>query len=111
MQGELSEALALANRMGERIWLPDLWLLEVRVAQGLGDLDAADAALRRSLREAQRQQAGWLVLVSLVALCESAGAHADDWDALRLACASQKQGLDCALAPRADDLLGRINPA
>lgn len=106
-RAELDEALALAERMGERIWLPDLWLLEARIAQGLGELEAADSALRRAWQEAQRQQAGWLVLVVLAALCVSAGASPADWHALASARAAQQEGLDSALLRRVNGLLNQ----
>lgn len=54
---DLNQGLKLAERTGERMVLPDLLLLQSRIALGRGDTAAARKAIEESLAEAQRQQA------------------------------------------------------
>jgi tetratricopeptide (TPR) repeat protein len=107
-QARLDEALALARRLGERIYLPDLHCLEARVALGRGDAGAARASLQAALREARAQQALWLEMTALVALCELDGAAREDFTALAAARASLQEGTGTALVQRADVLLAAV---
>jgi hypothetical protein len=102
---QLDEALGLARRIGERIFLPDLHLLEARIARGRNDLEGARTAALASLQEARRQQALWLELEAQVALCELHGAGRADFAALEDALARLNEGLDEALPVRARSLL------
>jgi hypothetical protein len=104
-QRQLDEALALAERMDERLHLPELLLLQAQIALGLGDVDAARSAMRAAAHEAARQQALWLELSALAALCETEASHDDDIAALAAARARLHEGLDTALVSRIDGLL------
>ena len=105
-QAELDRALALAQRIGERIFLPELMLVQGRVALGKGEAAAARDSIRAALAEARSQQALWLELSALVALCELDGVMLDDLDALAEARARLSEGFDAELVIRADALLG-----
>jgi predicted ATPase/DNA-binding winged helix-turn-helix (wHTH) protein len=78
----LQRALELVRMYGERIYLPQLLLIEGAIAGARGEPGAADAATRRAVREARAQGAAWLELLALTALCERAGAADEDLRAL-----------------------------
>jgi DNA-binding winged helix-turn-helix (wHTH) protein/tetratricopeptide (TPR) repeat protein len=80
---QLQEALQHADKHGERVYLPQLWLLEAAIARARGKAALAEAAVRRSIAEAKAQEAPWLELVALVELCEGGAATAADRRALR----------------------------
>src|SRR6185503_7399629 len=80
---QVEEALAVVERHGERYYLPQLLLTQAAVARGRGDDAAADAAMRGALEEARVQEAPWLELLSLTALCDGSAAKKDDQRALR----------------------------
>jgi DNA-binding winged helix-turn-helix (wHTH) protein len=81
-QQELEEALRHADRHGERVYLPQLFLLEAGIARARGEPAAANSAVRRALAEAREQEAPWLELVASLELCENDGASAGDRRAL-----------------------------
>lgn len=56
-QEHLDQGLQLVERIGERMILPELLLLQSRIALGRGDTVMARKAIEQSLAEAQRQQA------------------------------------------------------
>jgi DNA-binding winged helix-turn-helix (wHTH) protein/tetratricopeptide (TPR) repeat protein len=97
----LEEALALAQRIGERLYLPDLLLLQARVSLGQKQLDAARSAMQAALAEARSQHALWLELSALVALCELDDAASEDRSALEDACTRVTEGFDTDLVKRA----------
>jgi hypothetical protein len=101
----VSEGLQLAHRLGERLRIPDLLLLQGRAELGQGGIDAAHAAMRASLNEARAQHAPGLELAALVALCELDAPAVDDLDALKAAYAQVTEGLDTKLVKRARDLI------
>jgi hypothetical protein len=74
----LDRAFQAADAHGERIYLPQLFLIQAAIARALGDHSAAEAAIRRAVAEARAQEAPWLELLSLVDLCESGGARVAD---------------------------------
>jgi DNA-binding winged helix-turn-helix (wHTH) protein/tetratricopeptide (TPR) repeat protein len=78
----LQRALELVRMYGERIYLPQLLLIEGAIAHARGEPDAADAAIRRAVQEAREQGAAWLELLALTALCERARASDEDRSAL-----------------------------
>ena len=98
--------MQLAQRLGERLRVADLLLLQARVALGRGQLDAARTSMRASLDEARAQAALGFELAALVALCEMAGASTADREALKDACARVKEGLDTRPVQRAKALAG-----
>jgi tetratricopeptide (TPR) repeat protein len=65
-QVQLSEALAIARDVDERVYLPQLYLMQATIARARGDRAAGDASLRQALAEARSQQAPWLELMALM---------------------------------------------
>ncbi|WP_137820657.1 AAA family ATPase [Pseudomonas sp. 2FG] len=81
-QAELQEAHRLADELGERVYLPQLLLLEAAVARGQGRVEAGSAAVRRAVLEARAQEAPWLELLALLQLCEQHDATVEEHQAL-----------------------------
>jgi DNA-binding winged helix-turn-helix (wHTH) protein len=81
-QKQLDEALQFAARTGERVYLPQLCLIEAAIARARGEAAAADAATRRAVTEARAQEAPWLELMALTDLGVHDGATAQDLHAL-----------------------------
>jgi DNA-binding winged helix-turn-helix (wHTH) protein len=79
---QLEEALQIADQLDERVYLPQLLLLEAAFARARGDTVAADAATRRAVAEASAQEAPWLQLITLTDLCANDSARAEDRRAL-----------------------------
>jgi hypothetical protein len=69
-QQQLDEALDIVVTLGERVYLPQLLLIEAAISEARGDAAAAHASLRRALAEARAQGAPWLEHMALRALCE-----------------------------------------
>lgn len=104
-QVQLEEAKQLARRLEERVYLPQLLLLQARIADARGDAPGARGARLAALQEARAQQALWLELSVLVALCAGEDVAADDLEALAQACARLSEGFATELVRRAHDLL------
>jgi hypothetical protein len=81
-QHELEAVLRLADTLGERVYLPQLFLLEAAIARGRGEPAVARDAVRRAVEEARAREAPWLELIALTELCEYDGATAEDRHAL-----------------------------
>jgi DNA-binding winged helix-turn-helix (wHTH) protein/tetratricopeptide (TPR) repeat protein len=81
-QGQLDEALQLADELGERVYLPQLFLIQAAIADARGESDAARASILQALAEAREQQAPWLELIALLKLCDRSDAKAPDRRAL-----------------------------
>ena len=64
-QDQLDQALEIVNVYGERIYLPQLFLIEAAIANARGELDAGNVSVRRAIAEAQAQGASWLELRAL----------------------------------------------
>jgi tetratricopeptide (TPR) repeat protein len=77
-QTQLEEALHIADKLGERVYLPQLFLMEAAVARKRGKRTAAERSVRRAITEARAQEAPWLELVALVELCDHEGGTAED---------------------------------
>jgi len=77
-QACLQEALQVADELGERVYLPQLLLLEAAIARQQGRADAAAASALRAVEEARAQEAPWVELRALVDLCEHHGATTED---------------------------------
>jgi tetratricopeptide (TPR) repeat protein len=75
---QLEEALQIADLLGERVYLPQLYMIEAAIADGRGDADAARASILRALAEAREREASWLELLALIELCKRADATAED---------------------------------
>jgi ATP/maltotriose-dependent transcriptional regulator MalT len=59
---------AIASDVNERVYLPQLYLMQAEIAQARGDRIAAKTSQRQALEEARSQQAPWLELMALSAL-------------------------------------------
>jgi DNA-binding winged helix-turn-helix (wHTH) protein/tetratricopeptide (TPR) repeat protein len=103
-QAQLEEAFALARRIGERLALPMLHLLQARIALSRQDRAAARASMLDSLREAKAQQALGLELKALTQLVQL---DREPKDVATLAAAYQKvtEGFDTPLYRCAGELL------
>jgi ATP/maltotriose-dependent transcriptional regulator MalT len=81
-QEQLGQALEIVETYGERIYLPQLLLIESAIAHQRGEPDAAIASIRRAMEEARAQGATWLELLALTRLCERGAAEDEDRRAL-----------------------------
>ncbi len=81
-QIELQEALRVGEELGERVYLPQLLLLEAAIVRAQGRPGAGSVAVRRAVEEARVQEAPWLELLALVELYEHHNATAEDHQAL-----------------------------
>ncbi|EJM65172.1 transcriptional regulatory protein [Pseudomonas sp. GM49] len=79
---QLQEALRVGEELGERVFLPQLLLLEAAIARTQGRPDAGSVAVRRAVEEARVQEAPWLELLARVELSEHHEATAEDHQAL-----------------------------
>ena len=102
---ELDEAMQCASAIGGREYLPQLLLLDARVADALGERDRAREAMRQAIAEARSQEAPWLEMIALSALCERDDATAEDFAALAQVVNQITEGLDTAPVARARALL------
>ena len=71
-----------AEALGDRLNLPQLLLLDARIADALGEPDRSRESVRRALAEARTQEAPWLGLLALSELCRHDDATAEDRRAL-----------------------------
>lgn len=101
----LVEAMQTADEMGERMYVPQLLLLDAAIARAQGRADDARAATRRAIEEAQQQQAPWLELEARVDFCEYDAATASERAALAALVDGLPQAGDTPLIQRARALL------
>ena len=101
------EALRVGEELGERVYLPQLLLLEAAIARMQGRLDAGCTAVRRAVEEARAQEAPWLELLALVELCEHHDATAEDRQALAALVDQLPETDGTELVKRARSLLQR----
>ena len=104
---QLQEALRIADDVSERVYLPQLLLVDAGIARARGDRTASDTAIRRALAEAKAQQAPWLILIALTELCEHRGANAQDRKALARLVDQMPEAADTNAVARARTLLAR----
>jgi DNA-binding winged helix-turn-helix (wHTH) protein/tetratricopeptide (TPR) repeat protein len=105
-QEQLGQAFAIAHTYGERIYLPQLFILQASLARAQGNTKAAEAALREGLAEAESQGARWLELLVRIELGEHGGLRGAERRALA-ALMAELRGADGAPAvERASALLG-----
>jgi DNA-binding winged helix-turn-helix (wHTH) protein len=110
-QQELENALQVANTLGERVYLPQLLVMQAAIARGRDDCAAADAAIRRAIAEARAQEAPWLELMALTELCDRHSATAKDRRALAALVDQFPEALDTPAAARARALLDKAKSA
>jgi DNA-binding winged helix-turn-helix (wHTH) protein/tetratricopeptide (TPR) repeat protein len=104
---ELEAARAVASALGERVYLPQLLLTEAAIAHARGESDRARRSALGALAEAREQEAPWLELTVLVALCERADATREDRRALGLLLKQLPEATNTTLFDRARVLLAR----
>ena len=109
-QAELEEALRVGEELGERVYLPQLLLLEAAVARGQGRLDAGSAAVRHAVEESRAQEAPWLELLALVELCGEYPATAGELQALAVLVERLSEAVDTAPVKRAYSILQAAQP-
>jgi tetratricopeptide (TPR) repeat protein len=110
-QHELDDALRVANTLGERVYLPQLFVMQAAIARARGDRAAADAAIRRAIAEARAQEAPWLELMALVELCDRYSATAKDRRALAGLVDQLPEALNTPAAGKARALLAKMQSA
>lgn len=104
-RAELREAMAIADELGERVYLPQLLLLEAAIARARGPADASSSSVRRALEEARTQEAPWLELLALVELCAHYDASAEERNRLAMFVDQLPETADTELMTRARLLL------
>ena len=65
-QRQLEQAFQIADKHGERVYLPELFLIESSIARARGQPKSAVASVRKAIEEALSQEAPWLQLIALV---------------------------------------------
>jgi tetratricopeptide (TPR) repeat protein len=108
-QRELEEALRVASEHEERVYLPQLFLIEAALARARGEPDAAAKSSRRAIAEA-RSQGPWLELLALVDLCAHGGATGKDRAALAALIDSLPEASGTAAVAKARELLEGPKP-
>jgi hypothetical protein len=104
---ELARALAISGKLDERIYLPQLLLIEAAIARASGDARAASDAARRAIAEAQVQQAAWFELLATAELIEHGEATSADRQALGALVDRLTEASGTAAFTRAKALLDR----
>jgi tetratricopeptide (TPR) repeat protein len=102
---ELDEAMQGAEATGEGKYRTQLLLLKGRIADALGEPGRARESAMQAIAEARAQEAVWLELAAVSALCERADATAENLAALRVVLERLTEGLDTAPVERARALL------
>ncbi|OXR38557.1 transcriptional regulator [Pseudomonas jessenii] len=110
-QVELQEAFRVGEELGERVYLPQLLLLQAAISRAQGRPDAGIAAVRRAVEETRAQEAPWLELQALVELCEHPDATAEDLQALATLIDQLPETDGTELAKRARTLILAAKPA
>ena len=106
-QKQLEEALQVADKLGERVYLPQLFMMEAAIARARGQSTAARASVRRAVAEAREQEALWLELMALLELCEHEGATVNERQALAALVDRLPTAVDTTAVARARALLGK----
>ena len=104
-QEQLAQAFHLVQTHGERVYLPQLLLLQAALERGRGQAAEAAGTVLRALAEAREQQAPWHELLALSALCEHGDADDAERQALALLLAQLPEAADTPQAVRAQALL------
>jgi hypothetical protein len=108
---EVDEARQCANATGEGQFLPQLLVLDARIADALGEKDRARESVRQAISEARARKASWLELIALSARCERADATAEDFAALRCVLDQLTEGHETEPMARARSLLKKVRHA
>jgi DNA-binding winged helix-turn-helix (wHTH) protein len=106
-QQQLDDALHHATAHAERVYLPQLFLIEAKIARARGSSSAARASVRRAVTEARAQESPWLELMALLELCEHDGTTAKDRQALAALVDQLPEAVDTTAVARARALLNK----
>lgn len=107
----LQQALQLADELGERVYLPQLRLLEAALARAQGRPAAAVDCTRLAIDEARSQAAHWLELHALVDLGEQGALQPGDRQALQALVARLHEADGTPPMRQAQRLLASAEPA
>lgn len=102
----LAEAMQHMESTGDRQYAVQLMILDAQATDARGDRRGALERSRRAVAEARAQQAPWLEMLALTALCECEGSKASDREALGLVLDQISAEPDCPPLTRARALLG-----
>lgn len=105
-QRQVDEAFQVAKTLEERVYLPQLFLIEGSIARARGESSAARVSVQRAVAEAQSQEAPWLELLARLELWQYDGAAAEDGQALAALVDRLPEAADTNAAKRARVLLG-----
>ena len=105
---QVDEAMRCADAIGEREYLPQLLVLDARIADALGESKRAGESLRHAVAEARAQEAPWLEMIALAAVCVGKDATTRHRQALRLVLEKVAGGRDTPPVARALALLEGI---
>jgi DNA-binding winged helix-turn-helix (wHTH) protein/ATP/maltotriose-dependent transcriptional regulator MalT len=109
-EAQLREALQFASAHDERVYLPQLLMIESAISRARGEPQAADASVRRAIAEAREQEAPWLELLARIELCEHESATAEDRDALARLVDRMPEAGETAAVKKARALLDTTKP-
>lgn len=104
---QLDEARRFADATGERKCLPQLLLLDARIADALGEPTRARESVQLAIDEACAQEALWQQLIATTALCERADASDEDAGSLASLLDRLTEGLDAEPVSRARAMIER----
>jgi DNA-binding winged helix-turn-helix (wHTH) protein len=107
-QQELEAVFRLADTLGERVYLPQLYLLEAAIARGRGEPAVARDSVRRAVEEARAREAPWLELSALLELCEPDGATTEDRRALAALVDQLPEAMNTTAVKKARTLLDQV---
>ena len=108
---QVDEALQAANAREERVYLPQLYLIEGGIARARGESAAARASVRRAVAEARAEEAPWLELMALLELCGHDGATAKERQSMAALVDQLPEAADTTAITRARALLGKTKAA
>ena len=100
-QAELAAGLQVALELAERVYLPQLLLLEATIFRRRGQAKDAADSVRRAIDEARTQEAPWFELLALVELCEHHVVTEEERRALRMLVGRSPEAHDTPLLDRA----------
>jgi DNA-binding winged helix-turn-helix (wHTH) protein/Tfp pilus assembly protein PilF len=101
----VEEALRFASDHHERVYLPQLFLLEAAIARARRDSNAAGQSMRRAVHEARDQGSPWLETISLAELCETKVATKEDRSRLSALVDALPEAAETPLLKRARELV------
>ena len=104
------EAMQCAEAVRERLYLPQLLLLDSRIADALGEPNRARDSMRQALAEARHSGGPWLELLALSELCGRDDATAEDRQALAALVDQLPEASDTTAVKNARALVGKRKP-